>query len=142
MECLACGDVDDWEFWDDVGKARYTGRIGQLLNVNPVIIARRRNIAARWPTTSLALWTRKCGSSLQPIGCQWHRYTSDLATTKPRAKPKKIGGAKTPPREQMQKQVTVQVQWKNSGFVLAYDCLPLPAAVVNPVAAVSDRAQI
>jgi hypothetical protein len=40
----------------------------------------------------------------------------------------------------MQKQVTVHST--DSGFVLAYDRLPLPAAVVNPVAAVSDRAQI
>ena len=41
----------------------------------------------------------------------------------------------------MQKQVTVHSTVENdSGFVLAYDRLPLPA--VNPVAAVSDRAQI
>src|SRR5262249_2399724 len=61
------------------------------------LAARRRNIAARWLTRSSALSIRKCGSSLPPIGCQWHRHTSDLATTKPRAKPRKIRGAKTPP---------------------------------------------
>ena len=43
----------------------------------------------------------------------------------------------------MQKQVNAHSTVENnSGFVLAYDRLPLPAAVVNPVAAVSDRAQI
>ena len=35
MECLSCGAIDIWEFWDDVGRARYTGRIGEMLNVDP-----------------------------------------------------------------------------------------------------------
>jgi hypothetical protein len=33
-ECLGCGAVDTWEYWDDVGKARYVGHIGQLVNVD------------------------------------------------------------------------------------------------------------
>jgi hypothetical protein len=33
-ECLACGAVSTWEYWDEVGKQRYVGRIGQLLNVD------------------------------------------------------------------------------------------------------------
>jgi Zn finger protein HypA/HybF involved in hydrogenase expression len=34
-ECLECGAVDDWEYWDEVGVARYSGSIGQMLNVDP-----------------------------------------------------------------------------------------------------------
>jgi hypothetical protein len=34
-ECLACGVIDTWEYWDAVGKARYVGQIGQMLNVDP-----------------------------------------------------------------------------------------------------------
>ena len=30
-ECLKCGEVDTWEYWDDVAKARYSGSIGQKL---------------------------------------------------------------------------------------------------------------
>ena len=33
-ECLDCGVTDTWEYWDAVGKARYVGQIGQLLNVD------------------------------------------------------------------------------------------------------------
>ena len=33
-ECLDCGEIDTWEYWDDVGKQRYLGAIGQLLNVD------------------------------------------------------------------------------------------------------------
>jgi len=31
MECKECGEVDDWEFWDDVGRQRYVGRIGEIV---------------------------------------------------------------------------------------------------------------
>jgi hypothetical protein len=31
-ECLDCGVRDTWEFWDDVAKQRYVGRIGQMIN--------------------------------------------------------------------------------------------------------------
>jgi Zn finger protein HypA/HybF involved in hydrogenase expression len=34
-ECLDCGEVDVWEYWDDVGVDRYSGSIGQKLNVDP-----------------------------------------------------------------------------------------------------------
>ena len=34
MECLRCGREDTWEFWDSVGIARYSGDIGQMLNVH------------------------------------------------------------------------------------------------------------
>ena len=30
-ECLDCGQVDDWEYWDEVGKQRYVGGVGALL---------------------------------------------------------------------------------------------------------------
>jgi hypothetical protein len=33
--CLECGEVDDWEYWDDVGAARYIGSIGRMLGVDP-----------------------------------------------------------------------------------------------------------
>jgi hypothetical protein len=32
--CLDCGEVDDWEYWDEIGRLRYVGRIGEMLNVN------------------------------------------------------------------------------------------------------------
>ena len=35
MECLSCGEIDTWTMWDDGGKARYTGRIGKMLGVDP-----------------------------------------------------------------------------------------------------------
>ena len=31
-ECQECGEVDTWEYWDDVGKERYVGSIGALVN--------------------------------------------------------------------------------------------------------------
>jgi hypothetical protein len=34
MQCQDCGEDDVWEFWDDVAKARYGGRIGQMLNID------------------------------------------------------------------------------------------------------------
>jgi hypothetical protein len=34
-KCLDCGDVGDWWIWDDVGKARYTGGLGEMLGVDP-----------------------------------------------------------------------------------------------------------
>lgn len=30
-ECLDCGQINDWEYWDEVGKRRYVGRIGQIV---------------------------------------------------------------------------------------------------------------
>ncbi len=33
-QCLTCGEIDDWEYWDEVGRQRYVGRIGELLNVD------------------------------------------------------------------------------------------------------------
>lgn len=30
-ECLDCGAVDDWEYWDEVGRERYVGPVGELL---------------------------------------------------------------------------------------------------------------
>lgn len=29
--CLQCEEVDDWEYWDEVGQARYVGRIGEIV---------------------------------------------------------------------------------------------------------------
>jgi hypothetical protein len=34
-ECLNCGAVDDWEYWDEVGKQRYTGALGAMLGRHP-----------------------------------------------------------------------------------------------------------
>jgi hypothetical protein len=31
MQCLDCGEVDTWECWDDVAKARYGGELGMKL---------------------------------------------------------------------------------------------------------------
>jgi len=31
MRCLECGAVSDWEFWDEVGRMRYVGRLGALV---------------------------------------------------------------------------------------------------------------
>ena len=33
-ECLDCGAVSNWEYWDDVGRSRYVGEIGKMLNVD------------------------------------------------------------------------------------------------------------
>jgi hypothetical protein len=33
-ECLSCGEVSDWEYWDRVGQQRYVGRIGEILGVD------------------------------------------------------------------------------------------------------------
>jgi Zn finger protein HypA/HybF involved in hydrogenase expression len=30
-ECLTCGAVDDWDYWDAVGQQRYVGAIGELV---------------------------------------------------------------------------------------------------------------
>jgi len=34
VECLDCGFVGTWQFWDDIAKARYVGPVGELLNVD------------------------------------------------------------------------------------------------------------
>jgi len=31
MECQSCGEVETWEFWNDVAKARYSGELGKYL---------------------------------------------------------------------------------------------------------------
>ena len=28
--CLKCGEIDDWEYWDEVGRMRYVGSIGEM----------------------------------------------------------------------------------------------------------------
>ena len=33
--CKDCGAEDDWEYWDEVGIARYIGELGIMLNVDP-----------------------------------------------------------------------------------------------------------
>ena len=30
-QCLKCGVVDDWEYWDVVGRQRYVGAIGEMV---------------------------------------------------------------------------------------------------------------
>ncbi len=30
-ECLDCGQIDDWEYWDEVGRERYIGSVGALV---------------------------------------------------------------------------------------------------------------
>jgi hypothetical protein len=30
-ECLSCGEVDTWEYWDGVAKVRYSGELGEML---------------------------------------------------------------------------------------------------------------
>ncbi len=30
-ECLDCGEIDTWEYWDDVAKQRYVGAIGEMI---------------------------------------------------------------------------------------------------------------
>jgi hypothetical protein len=32
MRCKKCGVIDDWEFWDEVGRMRYVGAVGKLVN--------------------------------------------------------------------------------------------------------------
>jgi hypothetical protein len=34
-QCLTCGVVDDWEYWDATGVARYSGKMGEMLGVDP-----------------------------------------------------------------------------------------------------------
>ena len=34
VECQDCYFVGTWQFWDDVGIARYTGPVGELVNVD------------------------------------------------------------------------------------------------------------
>jgi hypothetical protein len=34
-KCLACGDIREWWMWDDVGIARYSGGLGEMLGVDP-----------------------------------------------------------------------------------------------------------
>lgn len=34
IECLDCGEVGIWEYWDDVAKARYGGELGRKLGHN------------------------------------------------------------------------------------------------------------
>ena len=31
MECLDCGRIDTWEFWDDVAKERYSDGLDEFL---------------------------------------------------------------------------------------------------------------
>lgn len=31
MECLECGEIDTWECWDSIAKARYGGPLGEKL---------------------------------------------------------------------------------------------------------------
>jgi len=31
MECFDCGEIDTWEFWDNVAKVRYGGALGEKL---------------------------------------------------------------------------------------------------------------
>jgi len=33
--CLDCDHVGEWWVWDDTGKARYTGPLGEMLGVDP-----------------------------------------------------------------------------------------------------------
>jgi hypothetical protein len=33
-ECLDCGEVDAWWMWDEVGKQRYVGKVGEMLGVD------------------------------------------------------------------------------------------------------------
>ena len=33
-ECLTCGEVSEWEYWDAVGRQRYVGAIGEFLGVD------------------------------------------------------------------------------------------------------------
>jgi hypothetical protein len=30
-ECLSCGEVDTWEYWDDTAKVRYSGSLREML---------------------------------------------------------------------------------------------------------------
>jgi len=34
VRCEACGEVDTWEFWNDVAKARYSGELGKYLGLD------------------------------------------------------------------------------------------------------------
>jgi len=31
IECEECGLIEDWTYWDEVGKARYIGDVGKLV---------------------------------------------------------------------------------------------------------------
>ena len=31
MRCKKCGAESDWEFWDEVGRQRYVGGVGELV---------------------------------------------------------------------------------------------------------------
>jgi Zn finger protein HypA/HybF involved in hydrogenase expression len=31
-ECLDCGEIQAWPYWDEEGKARYVGAVGALVN--------------------------------------------------------------------------------------------------------------
>jgi hypothetical protein len=33
-ECLQCGVTSEWEYWDEVGRERYVGAIGEFLGVD------------------------------------------------------------------------------------------------------------
>jgi hypothetical protein len=33
-ECLDCGAISTWEYWDSVARQRYVGRIGEMLGVD------------------------------------------------------------------------------------------------------------
>ena len=33
-ECLDCGEVDDWEYWSEIGRARYGGGLDKKLGVD------------------------------------------------------------------------------------------------------------
>jgi hypothetical protein len=30
-QCLKCGIASEWEYWDEVGRQRYVGRIGEMV---------------------------------------------------------------------------------------------------------------
>ena len=34
VRCKQCGTISDWEFWDEIGRERYVGKIGQMLGVD------------------------------------------------------------------------------------------------------------
>lgn len=33
--CEDCGVEDSWPYWSEIGKARYTGALGEFLHVDP-----------------------------------------------------------------------------------------------------------
>ena len=37
VECRECGEINAWTFWDEVGKQRYVGAVGQLIGQDATI---------------------------------------------------------------------------------------------------------